>query len=200
MKLYSSLASPYVRKVSVVLIETGLDNSVEKINTNVWDPKTEIIKFNPLGKVPTLIVDDTTIIYDSPIICEYLDSLHDGEKLFPINGTNRWQALKHQAEGDGMMNSGIIALLESRRPKELINKKWIERQNLVTLRVLDNLENNIEDLQGIFNIGHISIACSLGWFDFRFPDLEWRRDHPGLADWFEFISERPSMINTMPKS
>ena len=200
MKLYSSLASPYVRKVSVVLIETGLDNSVEKINTNVWDPKAEIIKFNPLGKVPTLIVDDTTIIYDSPIICEYLDSLHDGEKLFPINGTNRWQALKHQAEGDGMMNSGIIALLESRRPKELINKKWIERQNLVTLRVLDNLENNIEDLQGIFNIGHISIACSLGWFDFRFPDLEWRRDHPGLADWFEFISERPSMINTMPKS
>tara|TARA_Y100000739_G_C20553498_1_gene439426 strand:- start:309 stop:911 length:603 start_codon:yes stop_codon:yes gene_type:complete len=200
MKLYFSQTSPYVRKVSVVLIETGLDNSVEKIPTNVWDPETEIIKFNPLGKVPTLIIDDATIIYNSPLICEYLDSLHNGEKLFPTNDTNRWKALGLQALGDGMMDAGIIALLESRRSKEVINTEWIGRQNQVIKRVLDDLENKLEDLQSTVNIGHVSIACSLGWFDFRFPDLGWRKDHPGLADWFEYISERRSMVHTMPKS
>jgi glutathione S-transferase len=200
MKLCFSKASPYVRKVSVVLIETELDDGVEKITSNVWDPESEISNYNPLGKVPTLILDDTTVLYDSPVICEYLDSLHDGEKLFPLSSTNRWKALRLQALGDGMIDAGIIALLESRRSKELINKKWIKRQILVASRVLDNLESELEDLQNGFNIGHISIACSLGWFDFRFSDFEWRKDHPGLADWFEIISDRSSMIKTMPES
>jgi glutathione S-transferase len=99
-----------------------------------------------------------------------------------------------------MTDAGVIALLESRRSQELINKKWIERQISVASRVMDNLEDELEDLQSSFSIGQISVACSLGWFDFRFSNLDWRKDRPGLADWFECILERPSLVKTMPKS
>ena len=200
MKLRYSPSSPFVRKVSVVLIEIGCEDRVENILTNVWDPETDITGYNPLGKVPTLILDDATILYDSPVICEYLDSLHDGAKLFPTFGKERWQALLLQSLGDGMSDAGIIALLESRRSEELIYRNWIERQMAVILRVMDDLENNLEDLQSGFDIGQISVACSLGWLDFRFSDLGWRGDHPGLADWFEGVSERPSMVKTMPEA
>ena len=200
MKLLFSPSSPYVRKVSIVLIEIGLEYKVKKIPTNVWDPESDIAGYNPLGKVPTLILDDATVLYDSPVICEYLDSLHDGEKLLPTVGEKRWQALRVQSLGDGMTDAGVIALLESRRPEEIIYRKWIERQMALILRVMDNLEDKLEDLDSGFNIGQISVACSLGWLDFRFSDLGWRGDHPGLADWFEGASERTSMIKTMPEA
>ena len=101
---------------------------------------------------------------------------------------------------DGIIDAGVIALLESRRPKELIDKKWIERQTIVASRAMDNLEDQLEDLQSSFSIGQISVACSLGFFDFRFSNLDWRKDRPGLADWFEYFSERTSMVKTIPKS
>jgi len=111
MKLRYSATSPYVRKVAVTLIETGLDKNVERIPTNVWDPNTDVGKDNPLGKVPTLIADDGTVLYDSPVICEYLDGLNKGKKLFPTEGEARWRALKLQALGDGMTDAGILRLL-----------------------------------------------------------------------------------------
>ena len=200
MKLRYSPSSPFVRKVLVVLIETGREDRVEKILTNVWDPETDITDYNPLGKIPTLILDDDTILYDSPVICEYLDSLHDGLKLFPTFGKDRWRALLLQSLGDGMTDAGVIALLESRRSEELIYRNWIERQMALILRVMDDLENKLEDLQSGFDIGQISVACALGWLDFRFSDLGWRGDHPGLADWFESASERPSMVKTIPEA
>ena len=200
MKLSFSHTSPYVRKVSVVLIETGLDKSVERIVTNVRDDKSDLVDYNPLGKIPTLITDNNTVLFDSRVICEYLDSLHDEKKLFPTENNDRWRALRLQALGDGIIDAGVIALLESRRPKELIDKKWIERQTIVASRAMDNLEDQLEDLQSSFSIGQISVACSLGFFDFRFSNLDWRKDRPGLADWFEYFSERTSMVKTIPKS
>jgi glutathione S-transferase len=199
MKLRFSPSSPYVRKVSVTLLECGLQDRVENIPTNVWAPETDIAGDNPLGKVPTLILDDGQVLYDSPVICEYLDSLHDGDKLFPASGQDRWQALRMQALGDGMTDAGIARLLESRRPEEFQYDKWTKRQTAVVFRVMDALEAGIDALEAGFGIGGISVACSIGWLDFRMPDLNWRGDRPGLADWFEGASERPSMMQTAPK-
>ena len=199
MKLRFSPLSPYVRKVSVTLIETGLEDRVENILTNVWDPETDIADNNPLGKVPALILDDGQVLYDSHVICEYLDSLHDGDKLFPQPGPARWQALRLHALGDGITDAGILTLLEGRRPEEFKYEKWIQRQTAAMLRGMDALENDLENLDAGFDIGQICVACSLGWLDFRFPDLGWRADHPGLADWLEGASERPSMMQTVPK-
>ncbi len=199
MKLRYSPLSPFVRKVTVTLIETGLEDKVERIPTDVWNPETDIAKDNPLGKVPTLILDDGKVLYDSPVICEYLDGLHDGEKLFPASGEARWRALRLLALGDGMTDAGIARLLESRRPGEFQYDKWMNRQTTVVFRAMDALEGEVEGLETGFGIGQISVACSLGWLDFRFPDLDWRQDRPGLADWFEGVYERPSMMQTVPK-
>lgn len=199
MKLRFSPTSPYVRKVSITLIETGLVDKVGKIPTLPWDPKTDLGNDNPLGKVPALIRDDGIVLYGSPVICEYLDSLHDGEKLFPASGEDRWRALRIQALGDGMTDAGVYRLVETRRPDDLQYDKWIKRQTSVIYRAMDALEAGTDELDVGFGIGQISVASSLGWLDFRFPDLDWRGERPGLADWFEGISDRPSMMQTVPK-
>jgi len=198
MKLRYSPTSPYVRKVSIVAIETGLDSRIEHVETNVWDPQTDIGGTNPLGKVPTLILDDGTALFDSPVVCEYLDSLHDGPRLFPAAGDARWQTLRLQALGDGVLDAAVHVVVESRREESLRSQGWIERQKTVIGRALDVLEEDIEALQGDLSIGLISVGCALGYLDFRLPDEPWRRDHPALADWFEAFSERPSMASTIP--
>ncbi len=199
MKLRYSPLSPFVRKVTVTLIETGLDDRVERIPTDVWNPDTDIAKDNPLGKVPALILDDGKVLYDSPVICEYLDGLHDGDKLFPASGQARWQALRLQALGDGICDAGIATLLETRRPEEFQYEKWMARHSASVHRAMDALESEADGLDGPLTIGHVAVGCSLGWLDFRFPDLGWRQDHPGLAEWFEGFNERPSMTATVPK-
>lgn len=199
MKLRYSPLSPFVRKVTVTLIETGLEDRVERIPTDVWDPETDIAKDNPLGKIPTLITGDGKALYDSPVICEYLDGLHDGDKLFPASGQARWQALRLQALGDGMSEAGIATLLETRRPEELQYEKWMARQTAAILRAMDALESETDGLEGPLTIGQVAVGCSVGWLDFRFPDLGWRQDRPGLAEWFEGFNERPSMTATVPK-
>ena len=111
MKLRYSPTSPYVRKVTVTLIETGLEDRVERIPTSVWDPETDIATVNPLGKIPALITDDGEVLFDSPVICEYLDGLHDGDRLFPASGAPRWRALRLLALGDELQ--GLKALIEA---------------------------------------------------------------------------------------
>ncbi len=199
MKLRYAPASPYVRKVTVTLIETGLEDRVERIPTNPHDPETDIATVNPLGKVPALVTDDGEVLFDSPVICEYLDSLHDGDRLFPAPGAPRWRALRLLALGDGMTDAGVLRRTEGRRPETFQYDKWVDRQNTVIGRAMDALEGELERLDGPVTIGHIAVACSIGWLDFRFPDLGWRADRPGLAEWFEAFSERPSMTATVPK-
>ena len=199
MKLRYSPLSPFVRKVTVMLIETGLEDKVERIPTDVWDPETDIAKDNPLGKIPTLITDDGKALYDSPVICEYLDGLHDGDKLFPASGQTRWRALGLQALGDGLSEAGVLSLLETRRPEEVRYEKWMARQTATVFRAMDALESEVDGLEGPLSIGQVAVGCSVGWLDFRFPDLGWRQDRPGLAEWFEGFSERPSMTATVPK-
>jgi glutathione S-transferase len=199
MKPRSSPTSPYARDVAVTLIETGLEERVERIPTDVRDPETDIATVNPLGKIPALVTDDGEVLFDSPVICEYLDSLHDGDRLFPASGAPRWRALRLLALGDGMTDAGVLRLLESRRPEAFRYDTWARRQDTVIGRAMDALEGELERLDGPLTIGHIAVACSIGWLDLRFPDLAWRADRPGLAEWFEAFSERPSMTATAPK-
>lgn len=199
MKLRYSPTSPYVRKVSVVALETGLDERIERIPTNVFDPETDVAKHNPLGKVPTLITEGGETLFDSPVICEYLDSLHDGIKLFPPVGGPRWTALRRQALGDGILDAGVLRLLEGRRPEKERSPAWIERQAAAVKRGLDALEDEAEGLGGTITIGHIAIGCALGWIDFRLPDDHWRTGRPALAQWYEMFATRRSMEETVPR-
>ena len=200
MKLCYSPTSPYVRKVSVTAIETGLKTAIEQVPTNVWDPSTDIHMSNPLGKVPALVTLDNMTLYDSPVICEHLDSLHDGPKLFPTEGLARWTALCQQALADGILDAAILRLLERRRPEEMMRSEtWMERQRSVVVRALNTLEDEVEALSGDITIGQISVGCALAYLDFRYVDEDWRPGRPILAEWFEAFDQRASMTATVPK-
>jgi glutathione S-transferase len=200
MQLRYSPTSPYTRKVTVTAIETGLDGRIERIATNVWDPATDIARDNPLGKVPALILEDGTVLFDSPVICEYLDSLHDGPKVIPPAGPERWTALRRQAQADGVVDAAVLRLLESRRPESQRSSTWDARQAGVVARGLNAFETEAATggLAGPLTIGHIALGCCLGWLDLRFPHEDWRAARPALTAWFEAFAARPSMQATPP--
>jgi glutathione S-transferase len=199
MKLCYSATSPYVRKVIVAGIELGLDGKIERQPTSAWDPATKLGEINPLGKVPALVTDAGEAFYDSPVICEYLDSLAGGGKLFPAAGPERWTALRRQALADGIMDAGVSARLESQRPAGKKSEEWIERQRAAVFRALDALEAEAPALGGKVDIGHVAIGCALGYLDFRFAADAWRQGRPNLAAWFESFAKRPSIATTVPK-
>ena len=201
MKLHHSVASPFVRKVRVVAIETGLDGRLELVTPTMTPikPDADLVQDNPLGKVPCLVTDDGVALYDSPVICEYLDSLHDGPKMFPPAGAARWVALRRQAEGDGIMDAGVLGRYETfLRPEERRWPEWLEGQKGKFRRALDSLEGEAEDFGDTVDIGTIAIGCALGYLDFRYGDQDWRATRPRLAAWCERFSARPSMAKTAP--
>lgn len=201
MKLHYSRRSPYVRKVMIVSIETGLRERIETVTRPLSpvDPNDEINATNPIGKIPALIADDGMVLYDSPVICEYLDSLHDGPKMFPLAGPARWTALRRQAVGDGILDAGITVRYETKlRPESLRWADWTNGQLDKMTRALDALEHEAASLGEAIDVGIIAIGCALGYMDFRFPDLAWRDSRPTLAAWFEGFAVRPSFVQTMP--
>ena len=199
MKLRFSPTSPYVRKVTVAAIELGLDGRIERIPTDTRDPKSDLAQVNPLGKVPALVTDDGEVLYDSPVICEYLDSLNDGPRLFPADGPARWQALRQQVLGDGILDAAILRMVETRRrPDALRWPGWTELQAGKIRRALDSLERQAGQLDGPLTIGQITVGCALGYLDFRFAEDAWRAGRPGLAAWYEGFAARPSMRDTVP--
>ncbi|HEC90889.1 MAG TPA: hypothetical protein ENI55_04405, partial [Alphaproteobacteria bacterium] len=199
MQLRYSPTSPFVRKVMVVAMETGLAESIDLVPTNVWQPDTDIQIHNPLGKVPALITEGGEVLYDSPVICEYLDSLHEGAKLFPPAGGARWTALRRQALGDGIMEATVLRLLEGKRPSGERSEAWANRQKLAIKRALDGLEEEADELLGDMDIGKLTIGVALGYLDFRFAGDDWRSGRGRLADWFDDVNRRPSMTGTAPK-
>lgn len=162
-------------------------------------PDRDLNRVNPVGKVPTLVLADGTSLYDSRVICEYLDSLHDGEKLFPGPGPARWQALRRQALADGILEAGILGWYETfLRPDALRWPDWIEGQRAKIHRATEDLEKEAAGFADLVDIGTVSIACALDYLDFRYADLIWRRKHPDLANWYTKFAERPSMQRTVP--
>ena len=197
MKLRFSGTSPFVRKVVIQALETGLDSKIERVTTATTDPV--LAKENPLSKVPSMTLDDGSHLYDSPVICEYLDSLHGGAKMFPAAGPARWTALRRQALGDGMMDAAVARRGESRRPANEQSPSAMEAQRAKVVAGLDVLEGEADKLGSGIDIGLISIACALGYLDFRFASEDWRKGHPKLALWFEGFAKRPSMQSTVAK-
>ena len=199
MKLSYADTSPFVRKVTIAALETGLDDRIERVATNYRDPKTDYVNINPLGKVPALTLDDGRILIESPVICEYLDSLHDGPKLVPPEGEARLQALTLQALADGALDAQIRRLQARGSTDGVPSEAFDARQKGKVVRTLDVLEGEAASFDGPITIGHISIACMLGWFDQRFLDMGWRDGRPNLASWYEPFAARPSMKATEPK-
>ena len=200
MKLRHSPTSPYVRKVNVAAMELGLDARIERVVTNTQNPASDHGQDNPLGKVPALITDEGERLYDSPVICEYLDALNTAPKLFPPPGQARWQALRLQALADGILDAAILRMLEvKRRPEPLRWAAWATVQSGKVTKALDQLEREAELLAGPLTIGQIAVGCTLGYLDFRQPELDWRASRPALAAWSEGFAARPSMQATQPR-
>ncbi len=200
MKLYYNPASPYVRKVRVLAMETGLMDDIElaKVTVTPTDPDADLCADNPIGKIPTLVRDDGGALYDSRVICEYLDGVHGGARMFPENGEARWTAVRRQALADGILDAAVTTRYEMfLRPEQLRWSDWVDGQMKKIRRSLDELER--ETLDDGVDIGTISVACALGYLDFRYPDEGWRDSRPKLAAWFEKFATRPSMGETLPK-
>jgi glutathione S-transferase len=200
MKLLYSPTSPYVRKVMVCAHELGLADRLEIIPKDVWDPSVDISDVNPLGKVPSLILDDGHVLFDSPVICEYLDDMFAESVLFPKAGKARWKALYFQALADGILDAGVARLLEGRRDPAEQSEKWKERYLRAVTRAIDTLENEADILiGGPLTIGQVSVACAMGYVNFRMSDLALFKNCPKLSAWYEVFSKRASMVATEPK-
>lgn len=201
MRLHTSPATPFGRKVAVVLHETGLWPRVERRDASLSPiaPDAAVCAANPLGKIPCLELDDGSALYDSRVICEYLDELHAGPKLFPADGPARFVALRLQALADGMLDTAVGLRYETiLRPEPLRWPDWIAAQKLKVTRALDRLEQECEGFAQRIDIGTLAIACALGYLDFRFADDRWRDGRPRLAAWEAKIAQRPSLVATRP--
>jgi glutathione S-transferase len=200
MKLYYSPGSPFARKVRIVALETRLDKKIEMVNVALSPvaPNSDVDKHNPVGKIPVLAVKGMDL-FDSPVICEYLDTQHKGRKLLPRKGRDRWVALRQQAMADGLLDAAILTRYEGAlRPEDKRWGDWTQGQLKKVNGILDQLESEAKALKGKPTLGSISVACALGYLDFRFAASDWRSKHPKLAKWFNGFSKMPSVKATVP--
>ncbi len=201
MTLHWSPRSPYVRKVMIAIHEMGLQDRIRSVRTVAGGttPHLELMKINPLGKIPTLEVGDGTVIYDSPVIIEYLDTLHSGAKLVPAAWPARLTALRRHALGQGMLDAALALLGEGFRPAERQSEPHMALWRLKLTTCVDALEQEAEALaESQYGIGHLAIGVALAYLDFRFAALSWRTGHPRLAAWHASFNDRPAVQANMP--
>lgn len=201
MKLIYSTASPYARKVLVVAHEVGLASKieVETASAHPVDRNAKLRAQNPLAQIPTLILDDGTALYDSRVICEYLDA-KGGGSLFG-EGAARWPILVEQALADGLLGAALLARYEvAARPETLRWDGWLDGQMGKIIDALDSFEAAAGSSSDRADIGTITVGCALGYLDLRFGDLGWRTGRPKLSAWFERFAARPSMVATVPSA
>jgi len=199
MKLFWSSRSPFVRKVMLVAYETGLVDRIEQVRTVVapTKPNPEVMALNPLNKLPTLIRDDGTPLYDSRVIAEYLDGLSDRPKLFPSEAQARIEALRLQALGDGILDFLLLGLSERARPETQQSPELKAALAVKFTTAFDALEREAARLAATpLTIGHIAIGCVGGYADFRYSDKNWRQGRPQLAAWHATFATRPGYAET----
>lgn len=200
MKIFYSPASPFVRKCMVVAHELGIAERIEKLPSAAGPVKRDanILPKNPLGQVPTFLCDDGQVLYDSRVICEYLDATHAGA-LFPKNGAERWARLTELALADGMTAAALLARYETMlRPEALRWNDWTDGQLAKVRTGLEWLETATPSFGERVDIGTIAFGCALGYMDFRFPAVDWRVEAPNTAKWFDAFNQRASMRATLP--
>lgn len=200
MKLFHSPTSPYVRKVLVLIAEAGIEG-IELIAASGTPlaPDTGVIERNPLGKIPALCREDGPTLYDSRVICQFLD--HGAGNRFYPDGAKRWDTLTVEATADGMLDAALLMVYESRiRPEDKRFAPWVEGQWAKIDRALDVLETRwIDHLNGPVEMGQIAVGCALGYIDFRHGSRDWRKGRPKLAAWEAKFAQRPSMLATVPQ-
>jgi glutathione S-transferase len=202
MKLIGSLASPYVRKVRIVMLEKKIDYSF--VLEDVWRDDTAIQESNPLGKVPCLVMEDGGAMFDSRVIVEYLDTLTPVGKLIPPNGRERAEVKCWEALADGVADAALLARLErTMRPAEQQSEKWRERQlgkvNAGLKAMAAGLKDTAYCAGNQYTLADVAVGCTLGWLAFRFPEIKWREDYPNLERLYEKLCERPSFTETAPE-
>lgn len=191
MKLLYSPTSPYARKVLVLAHEAGIGLEVEAGSGSPTARNPKVAAQNPLGKIPVLLSDQGPL-YDSRVICQYLDTLHQGRRLYP-EGAARFVALRREALADGLLDAALLARYETTRPEEKVWSDWYDGQVTKMKAALDQMETDLPDA---VDIGAIAYGCALGYVDFRFAALNWRDSHPLLAAWEAEFAARPSMQAT----
>lgn len=199
MKLLWSSRSPFVRKVVVVAHELGIADRIllDRVNVTGKETNAEVMRFNPLNKIPTLVLDDGSIMIDSPVIAEYLDETYGKGELFPHDAARRWPVRRLHAFGDGIMNYNISRLGEKGRGEQA-SQEFMDAWLAKTTATLDVLEQETDSL-ALVTIGSIAVAVALAHLDFRFADDAWRNGRPKLAAWYAGFAERPSMQATVPQ-
>lgn len=198
MKLHWSPKSPYVRKVMVCARELGLEDRMELVRSvaAMLKPNERLMQDNPLSKIPTLVLDDGFTLFDSVVICEYLNELGGGS-LFPPQGAGKWQALRWHALGDGLLD--LLILWRNERERVLPLQALLDAFETKAQAALRQLDDEAQALdETIFSIGHVALGCALGYLDHRFDSLDWRRVAPRLAAWFAEVRARPSFQSTEP--
>jgi len=200
LKIYYATASPFARKCVVAAQELGLRARIELLPAAVHPVNRDetVGAHNPLGKIPTLIADDGAVLYDSRVICDYLNTQGDG-RLVPDAGAARWRVLVDQSLADGIMDAAVLARYETTvRPDALRWDAWVTGQLRKVTAGLEEFEARASGLAGRVDLGTIALGCALGYLDFRFSSLAWRDRHPHLAAWFQRFAERESMAATRP--
>ena len=201
MKLHGSKTSPYVRKVRIVMIEKRID--ADFVEDNVWSADTRVTQHNPLTKVPVLVLDDGTALYDSRVIVEYLDGITPVSRLIPDGGRERALVKRWEALGDGIGDAGIAMFLERKRGQDAQDKDWIARQRGKVDAGVAAAARELGDrdyCHGLsLSLGDISLGCALLWLEFRLPEIDWRANHPALKKWIARLETMPSFIETKPQ-
>lgn len=204
MKLYYSNTSPYSRKVRLVTFEKGLSDQIEEVVVNPFEDNPELNAANPLGKIPALLLDDCSALFDSPLLCRYLDSLSTAPRLIPRDSSEKWQVLRWEALADGMTDAAYNIVMERRRPPAQQSPEWLGRWAADIQRVLQVMEGQIGELGADLTLVHLAVGAAIGYLDLRIPETLYEAAcpqpaaYPRLLRWYESFRLRPSMQETEP--
>lgn len=197
MRLYFANTSPYARKARMVILEKGLQDRVETVPQNPFEDSPDLKKANPLGKVPALVTDSGSAIFDSPVICAFLDDLSEETRLIPSD-TGRWKVLTGEALADGLLDAAFAIVMERRRPEDQQSPMWLERWETGIQRTVFAVNADLSPFVGDISLAQIALGAALGYLDFRLPDIDWRSSNPSVEAWFSNFATRASMKATDP--
>ena len=198
MKLFWSNASPYARKVRIAARELGLADRIEEITVDAFADPPELLAATPLGRIPVLVLDEGTAIFDSRVICAYLEEFAGGG-MVPAQPRECLAVMRAEALGDGGMDVAVLMALERRKPEGEKSPTFAARWQTQLARALDAVAAELPRLPQAFNLGHAAFASLLGYVDFRHPGIAWRDTRPELAAWYSEAGTRPSLAATLPQ-
>ena len=198
MKLIYTPASPFARKVRIIILEKQLHDRFELETVDFIKDRALLNSINPIGQVPVLIISEGEVVFDSPVICEFVDSLASQCPVFPAGGTARWEALTDQATADGLMEAAVAIVMAKRTAGDDVPGSMISRWEDKIHGALNQMDTRAAAFGDAFDIGQVSFLCAIEYLMLRNPEIHWRTGRPNLAIWFDAVKERPSAVVTRP--